>query len=252
MTARGSAVASWGVLLGGIGVWWLVSHAGWVSRAFLPTPEATLASLWQGFSRGSWLADTWDTVLRTAGGWLLGGVAGVALGTLIGGSPRAQRWLGPTLEFWRPLPASAVLPLGTALFGLSPAMVLGVVALGAMWPVLLATVHGLSSVPPALRDVGRALALDRADVVRKIALPHALPDILAGLRLALSVALIVSVVGEMVAAQPGLGQNILLAARAYRSSELMAGIALLGALGLAGNTGLALVQRPLRRAHHPG
>jgi ABC-type nitrate/sulfonate/bicarbonate transport system permease component len=135
------------------------------------------------------------------------------------------------------------MPLAISIFGLSGGMVLAVVAFGAMWPVLLATMHGLAHVHPQLREVVRALELRPAAAVWKIGLPNALPDILAGLRLALTVALIVSVVGEMIASQAGLGQAILLAARAFRASELFAGIVLLGALGFASNGLLAAAER---------
>lgn len=246
MTARAS-LASWGLLLAWLALWWLASHGGWVHRAFLPTPEATWASLWSGLRHGELAAQTLATVQRMLVGWLLACAMGVALGTLIGGSASARRWLAPTLEFLRPLPASAVLPLATALFGLSPRMVLVVVMFGALWPVLLATLHGLASVPVALREVARNLQLGAVDTVLKIGLPHALPDILAGMRLSLAVALIVSVVGEMMAAQSGLGQTLLLAARSYRSSELMAGIALLSAVGVASNLLLGRLERTALR-----
>lgn len=246
MTSRFSA-GSWGVFLCGLSLWWLATHSGWVSRAFLPTPEAALQSLWRGLIHGDLARQSLETVLRMTGGWLIGGAMGVALGALIGMSDRARRWSGPTLEFCRPLPASAVLPLGTALFGLSSSMVLGVVALGAMWPVLLATLQGMASVPAALRDVAQGLSLGRGAYLRKIALPHALPDIVAGLQLALAVALIVSVVGEMTVTQNGLGQTIVTAPRAYQSSELMAGILLLSGVGVASNALLGAARRRLLR-----
>ena len=111
--------------------------------------------------------------------------------------------------------------------------------------------YGLAAVHERLHEVARALELGRGAFVLKIGLPNALPDIVAGMRLALTVSLIVSVVGEMIASQPGLGQAILLAARAFRASELFAGIALLGALGLASNALLALVERRLLAWQHP-
>ena len=122
-----------------------------------------------------------------------------------------------------------------------------VVMFGALWPVLLGTLHGLASVPVALREVARNLQLGPVAGVVKIGLPHALPDILAGMRLSLAVALIVSVVGEMMAAQSGLGQTILLAARSYQSSELMAGITLLSAVGVASNLLLDRLERAALR-----
>jgi sulfonate transport system permease protein len=239
------------VLLSLIAVWWAASHAGWVSRVFLPTPEATLASLHEGLLSGELAAFTQATVLRMFEGWLLASLLGVALGALVGISEAARAWLQPTLEFVRPLPASALLPLAISLFGLNPAMVLFVVAFGAMWPVLLATVHGFANVEPRLLEVARCLQLGRGAFAWKVGLPNALPDILAGMRLSLTVSLIVAVVGEMIASQPGLGQAILLAARAFRASDLFAGIVLLGLIGFLSNALLSFGERRLLKWQTP-
>ena len=230
-----------------LALWWAASHGEWISKVFLPTPEATLASLGEGLSGGELAAFSGETVLRMLLGWGLACAAGIALGGLIGSSLAARQWIQPTLEFVRPLPASAVMPLAISIFGLSGNMVLAVVAFGAMWPVLLATVHGLASVHGQLKEVAQALQLDRLTFFRKIGLPNAMPDILSGMRLSMTVALIVAVVGEMIASQPGLGQAILLAARSFRASELFAGIVLLGAIGFVSNALLALAERWLLR-----
>jgi ABC-type nitrate/sulfonate/bicarbonate transport system permease component len=226
-------------------LWWAVSTAGWVSRVFLPSPQATWASLVEGVTDGDLLAFTWATVSRMLLGWALASLLGVALGAVIGLSSTARAYMQPTLEFIRPLPASALLPLAISIFGLSPAMVLSVVAFGAMWPVLLATVHGFASVPAQLQEVARCLQLSRMAYAFKIGLPNAMPDIFAGMRLSLTVSLIVSVVGEMIASQPGLGQAILLAARSFRASELFAGIVLLGLIGFASSALLAVFENRL-------
>ena len=248
LTDAAASLALLGLVLAS---WWAASHGGWISRVFLPTPEATLDSLREGLSTGELAAFTAATTWRMVLGWLLASAAGVVLGVAIGLSATVRAWLQPMLEFVRPLPASALLPLAIAIFGLSPAMVLSVVAFGAMWPVLLGTIHGLTSVEPRLQEVARCLDLSRAAYVWKIGLPNALPDILSGMRLALTVALIVSVVGEMIASQAGLGQAILLAARAYRASELFAGIVLLGLIGLVSNALLALAERQWLKWQRP-
>src|SRR5205807_29803 len=131
------------VLAGVLALWWLASHQAWISKVFLPTPEATFASLREGLDDGALRAQTGATEQR-------------------------------------------------------------------------------------LREVAAALQLPRRDFIWKIGLPNALPDILSGMRLAMTVSLIVAVVGEMIASQSGLGQAILLAARSFRASELFAGIVLLG------------------------
>lgn len=248
------------VLFALLALWWCASHFEWVSKVFLPTPEATIASLLQGLNlapaaegspAGELAGFTASTVERMALGWLLASLAGMALGALIGISATARAWLQPTLEFIRPLPASAIIPLAISIFGLSPHMVLAVVAFGAMWPVLLATVHGFASVEPRLREVSTALQMGRLAFVCKLGLPSAMPDILAGMRLSMTVSLIVSVVGEMIASQSGLGQAILLAARSFRASELFAGIVLLGLIGFVSNALLGLAERRLLRWQNP-
>lgn len=260
MPARARAVAvleSATLLAALLALWWLASHQQWVSKVFLPTPEATLSSLMQGLGLapsdvpGELAGFTASTVQRMLLGWLLASLAGMALGALIGISAPARAWLLPTLEFVRPLPASAVMPLAISIFGLSPSMVLFVVAFGAMWPVLLATIHGFASVEPRLREVAGALQMGRGAFIWKVGLPSALPDILSGMRLSMTVSLIVAVVGEMIASQSGLGQAILLAARSFRASELFAGIVLLGAIGFATNALLALAERRLLRWQRP-
>ena len=233
----------------------LVIVAGWkavcetqlVSRAFLPSPERTWAALVAGLASGQLMADLMATVQRMVLGWMLASLVGVAAGAFVGMSKHARSLLGPTLEFLRPLPASALIPVGIAFFGLTQSMVLGIICFGTVWPMLLATMHGFEAVDSRLRDVGMLLHLGRWSVLTKIAIPNALPDILAGMRLGLTIALILSVVGEMLAGQTGLGLRILLAARSYRAPDLYAGVILLGVVGLASNTLLAQIERHVLR-----
>ncbi len=228
-------------------VWYVIVRARLVSPVFLPGPERTFDALVYGLTEGNLLANTFATVERMAYGWFLASLVGVILGALIGVSRTAQAYLEPTLEFLRPLPASAMMPVAIALLGLTDAMVLAVIAFGALWPMLLATVHGFAAVEPRLYQVSRALGLSRREVIWKIALPSAMPDILAGMRVGLTIALILTVVGEMLASRPGLGQAILLAARSYQSADLYAGVILLGAIGYVSAMALTMVEQKLLR-----
>jgi ABC-type nitrate/sulfonate/bicarbonate transport system permease component len=124
-------------------------------------------------------------------------------------------------------------------------MAIGVIAFGAIWPMLLATVHGFAAVEPRLYEVARILHLSRAAVIFKIALPSALPDIVAGLRLSLTIALILAVICEMIAGLDGLGNWVLLSARMFRSPDLFAGVILLGAIGFGGALALNVAERYL-------
>ena len=143
----------------------------------------------------------------------------------------------------RPLPVSAVIPVAIALFGLTEGMALAVIAFGSLWPLLLATVHGFAAVEPRLYEVARTLHMSRLAVIAKIALPSASPDILAGMRLSLTVALILSVVCEMLAGLDGLGHWVLLSARAFRSADLFAGVILLGVVGYVTALAMAVAER---------
>ena len=227
--------------------WREIAAARLVSPVFLPGPDRVWAALVRGFTTGDLMAQTGQTVRRMVLGWILASLVGVALGAVIGVSATARVWLAPMLEAVRPLPASAIAPVAVVFLGLTDQMVLVLIAFGSMWPMLLTTIHGFASVHPRLGEVSRSLGFGGLAYVFKIALPAALPDILGGLRLGLTVALILAVVGEMITAQGGLGARILLAARGFRSADIFAGVALLGTIGLISNGLLGLIEtRALR------
>jgi ABC-type nitrate/sulfonate/bicarbonate transport system permease component len=240
-------LASIGVGMLFILLWYVVARARLVSPVFLPGPERAWDALVYGLTEGDLLIMTARTVERMVYGWLLASLLGIVLGAIIGVSETARAYVEPTLEFLRPLPASAMMPVAIVLLGLSDSMVLAVIAFGALWPMLLATVHGFAAVEPRLYQVSRALGLSHGSVIWKIALPSAMPDILAGMRIGLTIALILAVVGEMLASRPGLGQAILLAARAFQSADLYAGVILLGLVGYVSGTLLSLVEQRLLR-----
>ena len=227
--------------------WHAIAVSGAVPRAFLASPEATWNAFLRGMTVGDMGGQLLGTVLRMINGWLLASLAGIALGSAIGISETLRNYLRPTLAFARSLPASAVVPVAIALVGLTPGMVLGVIVFGSIWPTLLATVQGFAMVDPRLIEVSRALHLSRFAFIWKIGLPNAVPDIITGMRLSLTVALILAIVGEMLAGQEGLGRAILLAARMFRAPDLYAGIVLLGLVGLVSSYGLLLVERRVAR-----
>ena len=236
-------LGSFGMLAALIFAWHEIAELKLISPVFLPGPERSATALWRGLTQGALSAKLLGTLGHMFGGWALASIVGILLGAAIGSSPVLRAYLAPMLEFLRPLPASAVIPVAIAIFGFSGPMALGVIAFGTLWPVLLATMHGFAAVEPRLQEVARTLGLTRWQTVIKIALPSAMPDILAGLRLGLTVSLILAVVCEMIAGLNGLGQWVLLAARAYRSPDLFAGVILLGAIGVTANTALDLIER---------
>ena len=241
--ALGAAAFAAALLL----AWQGLAEMKLISPVFFPSPWRTLAELWRQVHEGSIWQPLWETTLRMFYGWMLASLLGVFLGAAIGCSRTAREFLHPILEFMRPLPASAIIPAAILFLGLSSGMAISVIAFGAIWPVLLASVHGFANVEPQLLDVSAALRLSRAQMLAKVAVPGALPDILAGARVSLAIALILALVTEMQASLPWLGQNILLAQRSYRSPELYAGVVTLGALGFLINHVLILLERSLLR-----
>ena len=235
------------VAAGFVGLWQIIANQRLVSPVFLPGPDRAWASLVRGFTSG----DLWDKILGTlehmAYGWLIASIAGIALGAMIGSSRVMRSYVAPSLEFLRPLPVSAIIPVAIAMLGLTQSMALFVIAFGSVWPMLLATIHGFAAVEPRLYEVARSLHMSRLAVIFKIALPSASPDILPGMRLSLTVALILSVVCEILAGLDGLGYWVLLSARSFRSADLFAGVILLGVIGCLTAWAMSIVERRLLR-----
>lgn len=216
-------------------LWGALASSGLVSRAFLPTPAATMDALTKGLAHGDLFVQTGFTARRMLEGWLLASVIGVALGVAIGLSETVRAYLEPTLEFLRPLPPSAMVPLAISLFGLGHGMVLFVVVFGSIWPPLLSTVQGLSLIDPRLSEVARCIGLSQRAYITKIVLPGSAPGIVAAMRLSLSIALILAVLGEMITAQSGLGSDVLHSARSFNAARTFAAIGLLSAIGIVSN-----------------
>jgi ABC-type nitrate/sulfonate/bicarbonate transport system permease component len=227
--------------------WQLVADFSGIPPVFLPGPDRAWNAMVSGFSSGELLPLTEATVQRMIYGWVLASLAGIVIGAIIGSSKIAREYVAPMLELVRPVPVSAFMPVVIAIIGLSGGMILIVIALGAIWPVLLATVYGVSSVEPRLLEVSRTLRLNRMQTLWKIALPNSMPDILAGMRIGLTVSLVLAVIGEMLTSENGLGFHVLVAARAFRSADLFAGVILLGLIGLVSNVAVQEIERYLLR-----
>jgi ABC-type nitrate/sulfonate/bicarbonate transport system permease component len=224
-----------------------ISEMRLVPPVVLPPPQRIWAALTKGLTRGNLAPMFFATLWHLVVGLTLAAGLGVGLGAMIGTSARARAYLMPTLEFLRPFPSSAIIPVTIAFFGLTETMMLAVIAFGCLWPILLATIHGFVTVEPRLKDVSRALGLSQRSAMMKITLPHAMADILGGMRIGLGMALILATVGEMLTGRNGLGQAILLAARSFRSADLYAGIILLGVIGFASTLIFDRVERRLLR-----
>jgi sulfonate transport system permease protein len=234
-------------LLALLGAWEAAGQAGLLPQAYFSRPTLVAERLWASAAAGQLHQPMLMTVRKMLLGWVLASLAGIALALALWRSPAARAYGSLTLEFLRPLPASALIPPAILLLGLTENMVVSVIVFGTIWPVLLGTLRGLDSIDQRLQDVSTVLHLTRTQQLRHVWLPCALPDALTGIRVAMAGALILSVVGEMLASQPGLGTMVLQAARSFRSDELYAGVALLALLGIVFGSAVTRLESHLLR-----
>jgi ABC-type nitrate/sulfonate/bicarbonate transport system permease component len=226
-------------------IWQVVTYLNLVSRTFVPSPTAVYAKIVTGLTEGLLLEQTINTVLSMLFGWFACSLLGIIVGCIIGIWPFARRAIGPVLEIFRPMPPAAIIPVAIAIFGLTKEMSLAVIVFGAVWPALLATVHGFSSIEPRLQEVGKALEMSPISFIWKIALPNATPDIIAGMRLSMVISLVLAVITDMITGQVGLGSSVLLASRMFDMAGLFAGLVLLSIIGFSSNTMLQFAERRL-------
>lgn len=189
------------------------------------------------------------SLLRMLGGWGIAVVAGVLLGVLIGRSRTVGECVEPIIHFVRAIPPPALIPVFLILLGFGTEMRVSLIAFAVIWPVVLNTIDGVRSVEQLHLDTGRVFDFDRRKVFFGVVLPSAAPKIFAGLRVSLSVAIIMMVISEMVGRADGIGNVILGAQRTYRMDDMWAGILLLGILGYVLNALLALVESRVTSWH---
>lgn len=171
------------------------------------------------------------TICRSAIGYSAAILIAVPLGIILGRSSKVAAYLEPVLESLRPLPSSAIIPVAILFLQLGWKMIVFVVAFGATWPILVATIQGARNVDPIMIDTGKLLKLSPSRMNYYIVLPTSLPYIMAGLRTSLAVSLILAVTAEMIAGSDGIGFYILDMERAFRTKEMYAAIMTIGVAG---------------------
>jgi ABC-type nitrate/sulfonate/bicarbonate transport system permease component len=205
---------------------------GIIDQRVFPRPTSIGSELWDHVQQGTF----WESVLRTLEGWALGlglaTVLAVPLGIAIGSSSSAYRSVRFIVDFVRPIPSIALLPLFILLFGIGMSLKTYLVALGCFFPLFFQTMYGVQDVDPVARDTARAYGLKRGMRFFYISLPGATPYIATGLRIAAVLALLTSVGSELIVGLPGLGFRIFKAQYAGQTSTMYALITTSGLIGL--------------------
>jgi ABC-type nitrate/sulfonate/bicarbonate transport system permease component len=237
-------------LLGLFAVGEVLPRAGFVSREFFPTSSDIGQALWAELGRG----DFWAAVVDTVQGWALGlaiaVVAGIVIGVLIGSSRRVTEYTASTIEFLRPIPSVALIPLAVLLFGTQIESKLLLVVYAAFWQMLIQVLYGVQDVDPVAADTARTYRLGAWARVRYVTWPTALPYVMTGLRLAASVALILAVTAELVIGNPGIGQRLAVAQSSGAVATAYALVVVTGLLGVIVNVVFRAVERKAL-AWHP-
>lgn len=187
------------------------------------------------------------SLLRVAVGFAAAGVIAVPLGLVMGASPRARRLLSPFVEMLRPVPPLAWIPISILWFGIGLPSAGFIIFLGAFFPMVLNTITGVTSVSPVLVEATRTLGAGRGDIIKKVLLPGALPNIFVGLRIGLGIGWMTLVAAEFTGVKSGygLGYMIMTARDIQRPDEIMAGMAVIGLTGLCIDGLVRLLQRRL-------
>jgi ABC-type nitrate/sulfonate/bicarbonate transport system permease component len=171
------------------------------------------------------------TVGRFLQGFLLAAALAVTLGVVLGYFRFLHGLLATVIELLRPMPSVAIIPVAILLLGIGDAMIVAVTVYASLWPVLINTIDGVRHIDGTLIDTGRTFGLGRGRILWQIILPGASPYIVTGLRIGLSIALILVTTAEMIAGSKGLGFYILDEERGMNSANMYAGIVVVALLG---------------------
>lgn len=236
------------VFLAALCVWELWARA---ENSFLvPTASEVAERSWDIWPTSEFRSEAESSLKRLVAGFAIAAAIGIAVGLLIGSSQRARRTLGPFLEFTRAIPAVAIVPAAIVLLGLGDASRIAVIAFGLCFPILVNTAEGVRSIPLEVRDTASMLHAGRVERIARIYFPSALPSIMAGLRIAVSIGLVLVVVSEFVGEGNGLGHWILIQQSQYNVPEMYAGILFLGVLGYLLNRLFLVAERRLLAWHY--
>ncbi|MBH3433028.1 ABC transporter permease [Pseudomonas citronellolis] len=224
-------------LLACLALWQLVSsrhlNLGLVTFANVPGPGEVLdaaVQLAQSSKLGRHLG---ASLARVLAGYLLAAVAGVLLGLAIGRGRWARDGLLPPLEVLRPIPAVAWIPLAILMFPSSELSMIFITFTGALFPILLNTIHGVEAVDPRLLASARSLGASRLALLREVVLPGALPSIVTGLAIGMGTSWFCLVTAEMISGQWGIGYYTWESYTLQNYPDIIVGMLLIGVLGMA-------------------
>ena len=228
-------------------VWWLVTSMGWIKPLFLPGPGAVarkFLDIWQnGFTNTPFLEHVAVSTARVFGAFLLACLIGIPLGLGMGMSPVIRGIFDPPIEFYRPVPPLAYLPLMIIWFGIGETSKVTLIFLSVLAPVALGARAGVKSAAIEQIHAAYSFGASRWQVMRQVILPAALPEILTAMRIGIGFGWTTLVAAEMVAATEGLGYMVLSASQFLQTSTVIMGIIVIAAIAYAFDLLMRVVER---------
>lgn len=230
-------------------LWWAVTAAEWIEPLFLPPPSAVLQKAWLLATQGYMESTLWEHLaasLQRIGLALVGAVlTAIPVGIAIGHSRIARGILDPLIEFYRPIPPLAYLPLIVIWCGIGELSKVLLIYLAIFAPIAIATATGVRTVDPARLRAAQSLGATRGQLIRHVIVPSALPDILTGVRIGLGVGWSTLVAAELIAATSGLGFMVQSAAQFLVTDVVVLGIFVIALIAFSMEMGLRALQRKL-------
>lgn len=212
-------------------VWEISARTGLIDTRFFPAPTSILAKMLTLAGTGELSANLLASLQRLLWGSLLGGIPALVIGILMGLYRPLRAAIDPLISATYPVPKSAILPLILLIFGLGEASKIVMVALGVFYPVVINTITGVMQIDKIYLDVGKNFRASRWQTFRTIALPGALPSIMAGIKLGIGMGLILIAIAEMVGAKNGIGFMIWDAWQVLSVETMYVGLIVISILG---------------------
>src|SRR5438132_11430799 len=230
-----------------IAVWQAIASFGYAPATLLPPPGVVLMRLAQQLTNSTFQHDVEATVFRLFAGFAIAVILGVAIGLAAAASPVINAMVRPIVRVLAPLPKVALYPALLLLLGFSHESKITLVAADALFPILLSTYYGASTVEQKLIWSAMAAGTPHREILFKVVLPGAAPSILTGCRIGLVISCIVVFLAEMITSTDGLGHLLVTAARTFQAVAMFVPLITISLLGLILNGALEALRAFLLR-----
>jgi sulfonate transport system permease protein len=228
-----------------LGLWALAAARAWAPPQLLPAPRLVGETLLDLVRSGDLFSNLGISLVRIAGGFALGSLLGLLLGVAMGLSRRVEEYLQPTFQALNQVPVLGWLPLAMMVFGIGESLKIVIIAQASLVPVALNALRGIRRVPTQYIEVAKVLKFSRAQLLRKVVFPAAVPALFVGVRYGLTLAWLSLVTVELLASSEGLGFMIVWGRQLFQLDLVLAAIIAVGIVGLCLDKGLALLESRL-------